>query len=121
MIKDRCINNLSDRCRGNAKVTRGNLAGLLALALATNCTPAAAQLRCGPRADLIELLAINYDEHQIGRGLENGGSILEIYTSDQGTWTMIRTYPNGVSCFVNDGAHWGTVKHAPRSNKQLGI
>ena len=44
-------------------------------------------------------------------GLTSTGSMLEVLTSPAGgSWTVIMTMPNGVSCLVAAGENWESVK-----------
>ena len=75
--------------------------------------PALAQeSSCGQRADVVGYLAANYSETPVGLGLTSDGNVLEVVVSRDGTWTMIVTMPNGVSCAVAAGADWSRVTPA---------
>ena len=39
-------------------------------------------------------------------GVTTGGGIIEIFASDEGSWTMVITQPNGVSCLIAVGQDW---------------
>jgi hypothetical protein len=42
-------------------------------------------------------------------GLANNGTMLEIATSGEGSWTILVTRPDGVSCVVATGEAWERV------------
>lgn len=54
-------------------------------------------------------LAGEYQEQPVAIGLADNGSLIEILTShDGGTWTLIFSTPNGMSCLVATGQDWQT-------------
>lgn len=65
------------------------------------------QLICGPRDAAVAELTGDFGEHVIGRGLsQDGQAMLEILKSDSGSWTIIVTDVNGVSCVLANGQVW---------------
>ncbi|MCC7047262.1 MAG: hypothetical protein IT562_11170 [Alphaproteobacteria bacterium] len=80
----------------------------LGLALALLAMPAEAQQRpaCGDRSDLLAQLKDKYQETPTGFGMTGQGSVVELITSEQGTWTLVLTYPNGRSCLMATGEGW---------------
>lgn len=79
--------------------------------LAANPTPAAAagQL-CGPRGAIVERLASGYKEQQSAVGLTGSGMLTELFVSDSGSWTIVFTRPDGVSCLMAAGQGWEAAK-----------
>ena len=73
--------------------------------------PALAQQQppCVKRADFLKHLRANYDESPVAMGLTAGGGLLEVIVSETGTWTIIVTTPNGISCGVATGEGWESV------------
>ena len=70
-------------------------------------TPAIAQPRfCADRAAFLERLKTLYKEAPVGMGLTKNGRVLEITASKDGSWTIIVTMPNGLSCGVASGMSW---------------
>ena len=61
---------------------------------------------CAARDDLIEKLAANFDEVPVGMGLTWDGRILEIVASGDGSWTILITTPDGMTCGVASGEAW---------------
>lgn len=81
------------------------LVGLLLMA-----APAFAQQNCAPRDHVILRLTTLYGEVRRGVGLGGGESIVEIYASEAtGTWTIVVTNTQGISCLVAAGQSWETV------------
>ena len=66
--------------------------------------PASAQEVCGPRAELIKRLADKYQEAPIAVGIVPGGGVVEVLSSTDGTsWTILASFPSGVTCLVLAG------------------
>ena len=64
---------------------------------------------CGPRGIMVEKLGEVYGEVSRGGGLTNGRPIalVELYVNEEtGTWTLVRTYPNGIACIMVAGNNW---------------
>ncbi|WP_299735900.1 hypothetical protein [uncultured Roseobacter sp.] len=69
--------------------------------------PPAEAANCGPRDAVIESLKSKYAEHFTAGGLQqtrSAQSVMEIWSSpDTGTFTVLLTSPNGISCIVAAG------------------
>lgn len=65
---------------------------------------------CADRGKIVERLENGYGEEYIGGGyrVEGGdGFIYEVFRGDDtGTWTILRTDANGISCVMAAGTHW---------------
>lgn len=85
---------------------------LLTATLATAAaTPAAAQTRgaCLPHQTAVSKLEQGYGEQRVGLGIgPSGGAVYELYVADTGTWTILVTRPNGLSCIAASGDSWMT-------------
>ncbi len=77
------------------------------MALAT--FPAQAQVVCGGRHDIVMLLAQAFQEKQVGYGLVSKATVVEIYVSQGGSWTMLVTDVTGRSCILAAGEGWETT------------
>ncbi|MGO4524658.1 hypothetical protein AB4097_07305 [Microvirga sp. 2MCAF35] len=82
---------------------------LIGAIAAFGITPAAAQTSCGPREQLVKLLADQYKEDPVGIGLAQPGQVLEVFASSGGTWTMVMTMPDGKACLIAAGNNWEMV------------
>lgn len=68
---------------------------------------AVAQPQCNDRKQVLDLLAQKYKEAPIASGVTNNGGLVEVLTNAKGgTWTIIVTTPQGVSCLVAAGEGW---------------
>lgn len=62
---------------------------------------------CAMRDVVVDRLEGKYSERLTAGGLQTSKSIMEVWSSDEtGTFTVILTHPNGVSCIVASGTHW---------------
>ena len=56
---------------------------------------------------MLGLLAERYQERPIAVGVTSEGSLVEVLTDAKGgTWTIIVTSPEGMSCLVLSGEGW---------------
>ncbi len=68
---------------------------------------AQAQLGCGNRTAMVEQLSRTYGEARKGAGLAGQAALFEIWASDAtGTWTILKTSPNGMACLIAAGENW---------------
>ena len=61
---------------------------------------------CGDRANLIKQLVGKYQEYPVGRGVNTKGYMVELFTGENGTWTIMVSQVNGYACLVNAGEGW---------------
>lgn len=79
----------------------------LATAVHAQSAVQGAPVTCAPRDALVERLSGRYDEQRTGAGLQNSRQMLEVWSSsDTGTWTVLITRADGVSCIVATGTNW---------------
>ncbi|MGI9512471.1 MAG: hypothetical protein ACR2OL_06175 [Anderseniella sp.] len=69
--------------------------------------------KCGSHKDVVAFLGKKYKETRIGMGLINAGQMMELFMSEQGSWTMLITRPDGVTCFGPVGKNWTHIKAKP--------
>lgn len=59
---------------------------------------------CGDRAVIIERLAERYGEARVLSGLTQTNGVLEFFgNAESGSWTVLITMPNGMTCLVAAG------------------
>jgi hypothetical protein len=79
-------------------------------ALTRTTTPSeAAQRTCLPHEGADAKLRKEFGEKVLGRGISGDGTLLEIFLSSNGTFTVIKTTPAGLSCVVDFGEGWQTL------------
>ncbi len=80
------------------------------LATVTQSRPTHAQSQCGARDRLVATLKSTHHERLSGIGLVNSRSVFELWTAaGEGSWTVLVTHANKVSCIVAAGRNWIVV------------
>ena len=64
------------------------------------------QPSCGDRNDLLTQLKDKYKETPTGIGMTGQGSVVELMTAENGSWTLVISFPNGRSCLMATGEGW---------------
>jgi len=91
------------------------ICGGVLLAMTTTAQPVAAQnLHCAARDRMVERLESKYSEVLTAGGLQGStanATLIEVWASQKtGTFTVIMTNPQGVSCIVAAGTDWHQEK-----------
>ena len=73
---------------------------------------------CGKRDEIVSRLESGYQEFNSAMGMSTNGGLVELYTSEKGTWTLMLSQPNGVSCLIAAGENWESFK-LPKSASQV--
>jgi hypothetical protein len=77
--------------------------------------PGAHGLPCASRTDVVKILKESFGERLVAHGLATSGAVAELFSSPNGTWTIVATSPNGMSCMVGAGDAWKTTQVAEDS------
>ena len=78
--------------------------GLLAATPAANADEARA---CAERARVVQKLQEKFGESLRSLGLHRDDGVVEVYSSEEtGTWTILMTRPDGMSCLIAAGQGW---------------
>ena len=80
------------------------LAGVILLPL-----PVHAAAQCAPHDKVSAELAAKFDEQPSSMGLAQDNTVMELYASAKGTWTLTATLPSGLTCLVAAGQDFETV------------
>ena len=85
------------------------LAAGLVLGLSAN--PLFAQVRpgCAERTAIVDQLSQKYSESHIASGMQPNNTLVELWTAQSGSWTIIVTHAEGVSCVVAAGQYWSEL------------
>ncbi len=74
---------------------------------------------CGERIKMAKMLTGKYQETPRAIGVSaTGNSLLEIYTSMEGSWTVLLTTTRGMACIMGAGHSWqdkDQVQYFPKS------
>jgi hypothetical protein len=95
------------------------IAPCAAAVLAAFSFEAAAQQVCTMRADLLKMLDGKYKEWPSGQGLIGDRAMLEVFVSDKGTFTIVSSTPNGVSCIIAAGNNWEAMERPASADTAL--
>lgn len=77
------------------------------LAAATPVAEAETRTACAERKSVIARLADRYGETLQSIGLQSNSAVVEVYASAAtGTWTILMTRPDGISCLIASGEMW---------------
>jgi hypothetical protein len=79
----------------------------LGIAAATSSVAKAQVMACGQRDSVVAKLGEKYGEVRRGGGVAGATAIFEVWASDTtGTWTILKTSPNGQACVMAVGEGW---------------
>ncbi len=79
----------------------------IALALLAATPSARAEQACADHAAVVKKLAERFGETLKSLGLHRNDAVVEIYSSETtGTWTILMTRPDGISCLLAAGQLW---------------
>lgn len=67
---------------------------------------------CAPHAAIVAGLARNFGETVVAMGLTGQGTMIEVFASEAGTWTIVQTAPMGTACLIASGGAFATVKES---------
>ncbi|MGR3542326.1 MAG: hypothetical protein ACU0BS_12995 [Hasllibacter sp.] len=68
--------------------------------------------QCAPRPAVLELLARRFGETRRGIGMHASGRVVEVFAAEAGTWSIVATDPNGVTCLIASGHGWEDLRDA---------
>ena len=95
-----------------------------ALAAAALLAPAAAQAQgsnsapCGKRDEMLAHLSQKYSEKPVAMGLATNGSVVEVLSSkSSGSFTIVYTMPNGMTCLMAAGSNWEFTQRAAEDTR----
>ncbi|MCH7864963.1 MAG: hypothetical protein IIC56_07100 [Proteobacteria bacterium] len=86
-----------------------SLLGALLIGSSFISTAAAAQPVCGSHGTVSENLKKGYAEAPVSMGVTMNGAVIEVFASEKGTWTLVITQPNGMSCLIAAGLDWESL------------
>ena len=99
------------------KVSRFFIAVIGVALIFAMTSPVSAQMVCGKRDTVLSSLANEYKEHPVSMGLANNGSVLEVLASTAGSWTVVLTRPDGMSCMLATGEGFENVSKLVKGPK----
>ena len=63
-------------------------------------------MACGERKQVAQTLKSDHAEEPIAMGLANNGTVIEVFASETGSFTIMMTRTDGLSCLVAAGDMW---------------
>ncbi|WP_417719316.1 hypothetical protein [Salipiger sp.] len=82
---------------------------LLLVPTAAAATSPIADVLCEPSARMSERLSRQQGASLTSTGLRDPEQVMEVWTAENGAWTMVIAYSTGTSCIVAMGEHWASV------------
>ena len=84
-------------------------AGVVALGGALAVAPMQAQAaECGKHDKVIAFLGKKYKEQLQAMGMVSNKGFMQLFVAESGTWTVLLTTPEGISCIVAAGDNYET-------------
>lgn len=77
--------------------------GLPSLLISSDTAAAAV---CMNHKNLVTFLSDRYSEAPRALGLVEDRGLMEVYTSEKGTWTIVMTTAHGIACILAAGDTW---------------
>lgn len=65
-----------------------------------------AEVICAPRAEMAQRLSLTYGARLTGQGVRNLETVMEVWTTPRGDWTLVQSYAEGRACIVAMGDGW---------------
>ncbi len=84
------------------------IAAMFFAATQSNAQPPGAQ--CAPRSAVVQVLAARFGETRQSMGLAAADQLMEVYASDAGSWSLIVSTPDGLSCLLASGQSFEQVQ-----------
>lgn len=94
---------------------------VIATFLFANSVLAQSAARCDTREKVVDQLQQKYKEVQRGLGILANGALIEIFVSEDGSFSFLATTANGPTCLVAVGQNFHFVKAKPIKPKGDGI
>jgi predicted lipoprotein len=89
-----------------------SFAAVLAVAsFVTLSGSAAAAVPCGKRDDIVKSLQAKYQETRRIMAIVNAKTVMEIFASKSGSWTVLMSTTDGRSCLTASGEAWSELPH----------
>lgn len=86
------------------------LVAMVLIGFASGSAAAQGRVLCGQRDNVVASLENKFSESRISVGLANNGAVIEVYASKKGSFTIIVSQPNGLSCLIAAGQNWETLQ-----------
>jgi hypothetical protein len=81
-------------------------AGVAAAGIPSSAAAQMSPMVCGERVEIVNALESGHQEKKTAGGLSGTGGLVELFTGDSGTWTLLLTLPGGPTCLLGAGDSW---------------
>ncbi|WP_239520568.1 hypothetical protein [Pseudooceanicola aestuarii] len=81
-------------------------APLLCVAQPARAAGPIADVICDTRPRMEQRLAVHHRARRHAMGLRGPEQVMEVWTAEDGDWTLVVSYASGRSCIVAMGEHW---------------
>lgn len=89
------------------------IVGAFVFGMAGQAPPALAQVVCMPREIVAKDLSGRYGEVPVISALSDGARVVEFWgKQDGGSWTLLVTTADGMSCVLGSGPHWMPMRQS---------
>lgn len=61
---------------------------------------------CAGRHQVVDELKSRFSENTAGVGLTEQGAMIELLTSEAGSWSLLLNFPDGRACLMATGNNW---------------
>ena len=81
------------------------------LAVTAGSAPAStpiAEVLCAPTSEMTQKLSLQFGERPMAWGTRGPEQIMQVWTADDGDWTLVVRYATGTSCIVAMGENWAS-------------
>ena len=92
-------------------------AGALLIGMSALTAPSQAQATCAKHGDVSSQLKKNYAEIPVSVGLASNGTVVQVFASDQGSFTIVMVRPDGLTCLVAAGEGWEALPKTGAGNR----
>lgn len=89
--------------------TIGVAMAAMLLATPISTSAASAQAVCGQRSEIVKKLRSDYEERRRSAGIAANGGLVEVFSSEKGSWTITFTKPGGPTCLIAVGDNWQKI------------
>jgi len=88
--------------------------GFAGVILAYQAAYSQSRANCAQRTKVVERLEQRYGETRQSIGLARNNGVVEVFASTKsGTWTIVITLPNGMTCLVAAGEAFQSIQGGP--------
>jgi hypothetical protein len=92
--------------KGDTQMKKIITLGIAALSLPVLFVSTEAAPQCGPHDKITEALDRRFQENRQALGLSGQLTVVELFVSSGGTWTLTTTSTAGLTCVIATGEAW---------------